>query len=112
MDEGIGDRLRFGLVERGRGFRREVRVSEIELLWLCLILEDASSGWDRDFALSYGGFARRMMVRRFVHAGGFCLRLEVKDVGRVWFVSIPELSRSGGWVDISRKFWAFCGWKR
>lgn len=39
------------------------------------------------------------------------LRLEVRDSGRFWYVLIPELCGTGGWVDISRKFWAFCGWK-
>lgn len=43
---------------------------------------------------------------------GFQLRLKVKDGGRTWFALLPEMCGNGGWVDISRKFWAFCGWKR
>lgn len=57
VDDREGNRLRFGLVERGLGVRRELRVIKIELLWLCLILEDASSGYDKDLVRSYGGFA-------------------------------------------------------
>lgn len=111
VDDSEGGRLWFGLVERGVGVRREVWVSEIELLWLCLILEDASSGFQRDFERSYGGFSRRLIVHPIVLVGGFRLRLEVKDRGRFWYVLLPEMCGSGGWVDISRKFWAFCGWK-
>lgn len=40
------------------------------------------------------------------------LRVEVRDNGRFWYVLFPELCGAGGWVDISRKFWDFCGWKR
>ncbi|KAI8555493.1 hypothetical protein RHMOL_Rhmol05G0177100 [Rhododendron molle] len=52
LDNGVGDNLRFALVERGGGVRREIRVSEIELLWLCLILEDVSSRYDNEFSHS------------------------------------------------------------
>lgn len=111
VDEGGGELLRFVLMVRGLGVRREVWISEIELIWLCLIPEDASSGFRMDFARSYGGFSRRLLVRRLVLKGGFVLRLEVRDNGRFWYVLIPELCGTGGWVDISRKFWEFCGWK-
>lgn len=112
VDEGEGEQLRYGLVERGSGVRREIRLSEIELLWLCLILEDASVGYDKELVRSYGGFVRRVQVRRSVFVGGFSLRVEVRVRERMWFVILPELGGAGGWVDISRKFWAFCGWRR
>lgn len=66
-----------------------------------------SSGFEKDFAQSYGGFARRLMVRQLVLVGGFMLQLEVKDSGRFRYVLLPELCGAGGWVDISRKFWVF-----
>ncbi|KAG5540961.1 hypothetical protein RHGRI_020999 [Rhododendron griersonianum] len=112
VDEGVGEGLRFALVERGRGVRREIRVTEIELLWLCLIFEDASSRYDKEFSRSYGGFVRRLHVDRLVFEREFQLRLRVKDGGRVWFAMLLELSGNGGWVDISRNFLAFCVWKR
>lgn len=111
-DEGEGERLRFRLVERGAGVRREVWVKDVEMQWVCLILEDASLGYEKGFSRSYGGFVRRIQVNRVPFVGGFFLRLEVRDGGRIWSVCLPELSGSGGWVDISRKFWEFCGWKR
>lgn len=39
------------------------------------------------------------------------LQLEVKDSGRFRYVLLPELCGAGGWVDISKKFLSFCGWK-
>ncbi|KAG5528577.1 hypothetical protein RHGRI_029307 [Rhododendron griersonianum] len=75
-------------------------------------LEDASSGYDKEFSRSYGGFVRRIQVDRLVSERGFQLQLKVKDGGRAWFALLPELRGNGGWVNISRKFWAFCGWKR
>ncbi|KAH7860486.1 hypothetical protein Vadar_013942 [Vaccinium darrowii] len=84
VDEGEGVRQRFGLVERG---------------------------YEKVFFRSYGGFVRRLKVNRLVFEGGFLLRVEVKDNGRVRHVLLPELCGIDGWVDVSRKFWAFCGWK-
>ncbi|KAH7859110.1 hypothetical protein Vadar_031653 [Vaccinium darrowii] len=112
VDEGEGAPHRYGLVVQGRGLRREVWVSDIELTWLCLMLEDASSGYDKAFSRSYGGFVKRLKVNRLVFEGGFVLRVEVKDKGSVRHVFLPELGGAGGWVDVSKKFWAFCGWKR
>ncbi|KAI8548492.1 hypothetical protein RHMOL_Rhmol07G0277600 [Rhododendron molle] len=63
-------------------------------------------------SLSYGGFIRRRLGHHLVFGGGFMLRLEVRDNGRVWFVLISKLRGYCGWGDISRKYWAFCGWKR
>ncbi|KAG5556986.1 hypothetical protein RHGRI_007290 [Rhododendron griersonianum] len=111
-DEGKGEQLKFRLVERGAGVRRKVCVKDVEMQWVCLILEDASSGYEKGFSRSYGGFVRRIQVNRVPFLGSFYLRLEVRDGGRIWSVCLPELSGSGGWVDISRKFWEFCGWKR
>lgn len=99
-------------MERGLGIRWEIWISEIELQWICLILEDASLGYDKDFAWSYEGFVRRVKVSRSVLIGGFTLRLDVNDNRRVWYVMMPELCGNGGWVDISRKFWEFYGWRR
>lgn len=59
-------------MERGR-IRREVWVSEIELIWLYLILEDASLGYEKVFSRSYGGFVRKLKVNRLVFEGGFLL---------------------------------------
>lgn len=64
VDEGEGVRRKFGLVEHGRGIRREVWASEIKLIWLCLILKDSSSGYEKVFSRSYGGFIRRLKVNR------------------------------------------------
>lgn len=61
---------------------------------------------------SYGGFVRRVQVRRSVFVGGFSLRVEVRVREGMWFVILLELCGAGGWVDISRKFWALCGWRR
>ncbi|KAG5528718.1 hypothetical protein RHGRI_029397 [Rhododendron griersonianum] len=111
VDEGEGERLRFRLVERGAGVRIEVWVKDIELQWVCLILEDASLGYEQEFSRSYGGSVRRLKVSRIPFVGCFYLRMEVRDGGRLWSVCLPELAGSGGWVDISRNFWEFCGWK-
>lgn len=91
MDEGEGERLRFRLVERGLGVRREVRVKEEELLWLCLFLEDASYGFEKEFSRSYGGSVRRLKVYRFPFVGGFLLRIEVRDLEGFWSVLPPEM---------------------
>lgn len=72
VDDGDGDRLRFGLVERGLGVRREIRVSEIEFQWLCLILKDAID-FHKEFNRSYGGLTRGLKVQRSVFEGGFML---------------------------------------
>ncbi|KAG5544183.1 hypothetical protein RHGRI_016811 [Rhododendron griersonianum] len=72
VDEGEGDRLRYGLVEHGSRVRREIWISEIELPWLCLILEDASSDYNKDFVRSYGSFARKIHAS-FSSGKGFCL---------------------------------------
>ncbi|KAI8534897.1 hypothetical protein RHMOL_Rhmol10G0132300 [Rhododendron molle] len=53
-DEGEGERLRFRLVERGAGVRREVWVKDVEMQWVCLILEDVSSGYERGFLGAMG----------------------------------------------------------
>ncbi|KAI8547767.1 hypothetical protein RHMOL_Rhmol07G0221100 [Rhododendron molle] len=109
VDGGEGDHLRYGLVERGSGVRRGIWVSEIEFIWLCLIFEDASSEYGKEFLRSYRGFMRKVKVRRLVLERGFILRVEVRVSGRAWHVLVPELCGNGGWVDISKKFWAFCG---
>lgn len=82
VDEGVGDRLRFGLVELGRGFRREMRV----------FLESSSSGRALSLRMHlrvWIGILLIAMVHHLVHVGCFSLRLDVRDVGRVWFISIP-----------------------
>lgn len=99
-------------MEHGSGVHQEIWVSEIELPWLCLILEDASLDYNKDFVRSYGGFARKIQARRLVLEGGFVLRVEVRDSGRGWYVLLPELCGNGGWVDILKKIWAFCGYRR
>ncbi|KAH7850787.1 hypothetical protein Vadar_003015 [Vaccinium darrowii] len=86
------------LVDEGEGVRQRFRL-------------DASSRYEKVFSRSFGGFVRRLKVNRLVFEGGFLLRVEVKDNGRVRHVLLPELCGIGGWVDVSKKFWAFCGWK-
>lgn len=66
---------------------------------MCLILEDASSGYEKEFSRSYGGSVRRLKVSRIPYVGGFYLRMEVRDGGQLWSVCLPELAGSGdGWI--------------
>ncbi|KAG5531628.1 hypothetical protein RHGRI_026297 [Rhododendron griersonianum] len=82
VDGGEGDRLRYGLVEQGSG------------LW---------------------GFYKERAGTPFSFGKGFYFEggtVEVRDSGRAWHVLVLELCGNGGWVDISKNFWAFCGRSR